>query len=153
VKAISLWQPWASLWLSPAKVHETRHWPTRHRGWLVVHAAKRKPDGFDDDPLGDILDSDLGPHWGIELPRGALIGLVHIIACVPTMNERDETCNAHADDLLCGDFSPDRYAWRRDHFRVFDVPVPYRGQQGMFEVPDEIIPAPSRAAVERAPHV
>ena len=41
MKAISLWQPWGSLWLSPAKRHETRHWQTRHRGKLLVHAAKK----------------------------------------------------------------------------------------------------------------
>src|ERR1700686_4960464 len=41
MKAISLWQPWASLWCSTRKVHETRRWPTSHHGWLAVHAAKK----------------------------------------------------------------------------------------------------------------
>jgi hypothetical protein len=41
MKAISLWQPWASLWVSGRKIHETRSWRTRHRGWLAVHAARR----------------------------------------------------------------------------------------------------------------
>jgi activating signal cointegrator 1 len=41
MKAISLWQPWASLWFTDSKIHETRHWSTRHRGPLYVHAAKR----------------------------------------------------------------------------------------------------------------
>lgn len=48
MRAISLWQPWASLWLSGFKVHETRHWHiTRQwKDWnpgdrMAVHAAKR----------------------------------------------------------------------------------------------------------------
>jgi hypothetical protein len=43
MKAISLWQPWASLLFTTprAKLHETRHWPTSYRGLLYIHAAKR----------------------------------------------------------------------------------------------------------------
>src|SRR6185436_9203151 len=51
---ISLWQPWGSLWCSDAKEHETRHWPTSHRGWLAVHAAKRKIDDLSGERLDEI---------------------------------------------------------------------------------------------------
>ena len=50
MKAISLWQPWASLCVLPGpngravKTIETRSWPTKYRGPLAVHAAKREPD-------------------------------------------------------------------------------------------------------------
>lgn len=40
MKAISLWQPWASLWLTPRKIHETRPRRWNHSGWLAVHASK-----------------------------------------------------------------------------------------------------------------
>jgi hypothetical protein len=46
MKAISLWQPWASLWCSPRKIHETRHWPTNNRGWMLVHAAQAVREGL-----------------------------------------------------------------------------------------------------------
>ena len=42
MKAISLWQPWATAIAVGAKRIETRHWPTKHRGPLMIHAAKRK---------------------------------------------------------------------------------------------------------------
>jgi hypothetical protein len=29
-----------SPWCSERKVHETRHWPTSHRGWLVVQKLR-----------------------------------------------------------------------------------------------------------------
>ena len=85
MKAISLWQPWASLWLTPAKVHETRHWPTSHRGWLLVHAAKRTIDDYEgDDALDQICDRIFGAGWSSTLPRGALLGIVNVVDCVRT---------------------------------------------------------------------
>lgn len=139
MKAISLWQPWASLWCSDAKVHETRHWPTSHRGWLLVHAAKRKIDDRCGDRLDDICDGLFGNHWGMDLPRGALIGMVNLIRCVPT--DTMPIGHQSTDDYECGNFSAGRYAWARGAWRSFDAPIPYRGQQGMFEVPDSLLPS------------
>jgi activating signal cointegrator 1 len=140
MKAISLWQPWASLWLSDAKIHETRHWPTRHKGWLLVHAAKRAIDDFGGERLDEICDGLWGHHWGLELPRGALIGMVNLIACERTEDVYSPKEFHSSDNYECGDFSAGRYGWRRGKFKVFDQPIPYRGQQGMFEVPDNILP-------------
>lgn len=44
VRALTLWQPWASLVAVGAKTIETRGWSTDYRGPLLIHAAKRKPD-------------------------------------------------------------------------------------------------------------
>ena len=41
MKALSLWQPWASLIAAGVKKVETRHWPTAYRGPIAIHAAKR----------------------------------------------------------------------------------------------------------------
>jgi len=85
MKAISLWQPWASLWCSKRKVHETRHWRCSHRGWLLVHAAKRFEKNFGpDDPLRLILDDEFGGDWAKDLPTGALVGMVNLVDCQPT---------------------------------------------------------------------
>lgn len=40
MKAITLWQPWASLLACGAKHYETRSWPTNYRGPIAIHAAK-----------------------------------------------------------------------------------------------------------------
>ena len=42
MKAISLWQPWASLMAAGAKHNETRSWRTCHFGDLVVCSAKKR---------------------------------------------------------------------------------------------------------------
>ncbi len=137
VRAISLWQPWASLWLSPRKIHETRHWPTTYRGPLAVHAAKRIEKRLEGHPLLDILTEEYGSRWAVDLPSGALIGVVELTDCKPT--ESIPRCEISIDDFHCGDFSPGRYAWKRGGFRLLQQPVPYTGRQGFFNVPAELL--------------
>lgn len=43
MKALTLWQPWASLWAHQLKINETRSWATTYSGPLAVHAAKNTP--------------------------------------------------------------------------------------------------------------
>jgi hypothetical protein len=143
LKAISLWQPWASLWLSPNKLHETRHWATTYRGALLVHAAKKFVKDVDPE-LEDILDSEFGHHW--DLPTGALIGIVNLVAIVPVHTLPPE--HADSDDYQCGDFSEGRFAWRRGTYRRFPEPIPYRGQQALFDVPYAVVAQQIDAALE-----
>lgn len=42
MKAITIWQPWASLIACGAKRYETRSWPTKYRGPIAIHAAAVK---------------------------------------------------------------------------------------------------------------
>lgn len=147
MKAISLWQPWASLWLSPRKIHETRHWPIHHRGWLLVHAAKRFERDIDPgDPLREILDDEFGGHWAMDLPTGALLGVVNVVACKRTEDVLPLVPDAaERDDFECGDYHPGRFAWQRSDYRVFERPIPYRGMQGLFDVPNDVLPEPYRS--------
>lgn len=143
IKVLSLWQPWASLWLSPAKIHETRHWARPHRGRLLVHAAKHFVKNVDRE-LDYILVEQFGRFWRDELPRGALIGMVDIEDCVPTetlaYQWRDDLTDKERVDFACGDFSNGRFGWRRGPtFIRFRDPVPYRGRQSLFSVPQEVI--------------
>ena len=139
MKAISLWQPWASLWLTPRMIHLTRHWSTSHRGPLAIHAAKsREPDLS----LGvrDLLEDEFGKGWEQKLPLGAIVGAVELLDVVPTETlYGGHVSDADCDDLLCGDFSPGRHAWKRGAFRRLPSPVPFIGKQGFFEVPDELM--------------
>jgi hypothetical protein len=135
VKAISLWQPWASLWLTDRKPDETRHWQTSHRGWLAVHAAKKFvrdiPPG---DPLREILDDEFGGHWAMDLPSGAILGAVHLLDCLSMRT----VAPLHEDDRVCGDWSAERFAWRRGAVVKLKTPIPFKGRQGIFTLPDDI---------------
>jgi len=134
MRAISLWQPWASLWCCGVKIHETRHWETAHRGWLLVHAAKKLISDCGEE-LDEIVITEFGPLWRSQLPRGAIIGRVHLVGCRPT----DPHMHLADRDLVCGDFSANRFAWRADQFERLAEPIPYRGAQGFFNVPDDLV--------------
>lgn len=41
MKALTIWQPWASLLVSGQKKYETRSWATSYRGPIAIHAAMR----------------------------------------------------------------------------------------------------------------
>lgn len=137
MKAISLWQPWASLWLSPSKIHETRHWQTPHRGEMLVHAAKRLVTDVDEE-LAEILFHEFGADWAKSLPRGAIVGVVDLIDVVPT---KKIYMNGFIDsaDMVCGDFSDGRFGWKRGSYRRFESPIPWRGRQTIFNVPREAV--------------
>jgi len=134
VRAISLWQPWASLWASGRKVHETRHWATDYRGPLAIHAAQRFVRDIGPD-LAEILDDQFGPHWGRDLLRGAIVGTCDLVACVPTATHFP----ASIDDEAAGDWSDGRFAWRAANFRLLARPIEWKGRQGFFSIPDSIL--------------
>jgi hypothetical protein len=166
IKCISLWQPHASLVAFGEKPFETRHWSTRYRGLLAIHAAKREDNittpgsgefakafievsekhGWGEWywPEAEALDAmgrntSPGKHWkGL----GAILCICEVIACVPTESTL-------LNDLLTdrifphwhvfGDFSANRYAWRLRNVRRFREPIPLKGRQGIFnwEAPDD----------------
>ena len=141
MKALTIWQPWASLWLSPAKVHETRGWWTNVRGEIAVHAAKKFAHAELDEEIHPIIRKHLGENWLAEVPIGAIIGKLTLVDCKPiTGREKTGARPAHVDDMVCGNWLDGRFAWERaPGFRVFNKPIPYRGRQGWFEVPDELV--------------
>ena len=101
---------------------------------------KRFEKGFAlDDRLRMILDDEFGSHWALDLPTGALIGMVNVVDCVPTRMPFGDAA-ANDDDRECGDFSAGRFAWKRDGFRLFHSPIPYRGARAFFNVPHNLIP-------------
>lgn len=144
VRAISLWQPWASLWVAGVKVHETRHWPTDYRGPLVVHAAKRPIDRYLGVLLEAVCENAFGVGWrrSGQVPLGALLGMVELVDCYPTEHCAQGGTPAHivgSVDWRCGNFNPGRCAWRAAAPRAFSRPVPWKGKQGLFWVPGDVV--------------
>lgn len=133
MKVITLWQPWATLWVLGFKIHETRGYATKHRGKLAVHAAKRRTD--------DVIMRDpafRGVLAGVPMPLGAIIGMVDIDACRPVEDVRfAELGQAAERDYLFGDFSDGRFAWRARESWVLPKPIWMRGKQGFWTLPSE----------------
>jgi hypothetical protein len=161
MKAISLWQPWATALAIGSKRVETRHWSTKVRGPVVIHAAKRcvKDElifwGSSWNWCGALASVGLtmGKHkplWEL-LPFGALIGIGDLVDCRPTesftQGELDSTRlpdRDHADlykwtERQMGDFSLGRFGWIFENVRAFEKPIPYKGSQGFFDVSSDLI--------------
>lgn len=135
MKALTLHQPWASLWLTTRKVHETRGWRTRYRGDLAVHAARRECDYDVSLRVDNICCEEFGLQWRDVLPRGAIIGVVQLIEC----NSSNDFLPVDREDEACGDFGPDRWLWRRGNFFVLAEPLRIAGRQGLWNGPEYIL--------------
>lgn len=158
MKAISLWQPWASCIAFGAKRIETRSWKTSYRGPLAIHAGKRKVKS--EWELIESLDFFQAVFWdptgqcypiGDNLPFGALVAVVDLVDCIPTTVLKKERRTvelrrqpgapkmAFWSDFDLGDYRDGRYGWIFENLRPLEEPIPYRGEQGLFEVPDELV--------------
>jgi hypothetical protein len=136
IKALSLWQPWADAIRVGAKQIETRHWVTHYRGWLAIHAAKKKIDRSDQDFV------DFAEHWVGDLNKldfGAVVCVVKLTNCRPTEALREEIGE---DEQLWGNYDDGRWGWMLDGVPVIDITpvIPVIGHQGLFdwEVPEAV---------------
>jgi hypothetical protein len=143
VKALSLWQPWASLWACRRKSYETRSWSTDYAGPLLVHAAKRIETDIPD-ALRETCKNEFGRHWAEELPGGALIAVCDYVVCKPT-----DHLHVNDEEFAQGNFTPGRFAWDPFNMRQLDKPIPWRGMQSLFDVPDHIITVAAASADNR----
>ncbi len=110
LRALTIRQPWASLVVEGRKWLETRSWPTRYRGPLAIHAGVAR-GGYP------------------TLPRGAILAVATLAACVPVDALDPDEIRAQRD---VGDFSLGRYAWRLVDVRTLRAPVPSRGALGLW---------------------
>ena len=157
MRALTVWQPRATLLAHGIKKHETRSWAPPHRligQRIAIHAAARKVNVADMDSLlraintsgfvmkNKILDViRLTPTPFFEsLPLGAVLGTAKLAEAFKMLGETpvsliDGTSQPPIDDLerALGDFSPGRYAWKYTDIELFDEPIPAKGKQRLWE--------------------
>lgn len=109
MKAISLKQPWANLVASGCKTIETRTWPTKYRGKILIVSSKSP--------------ANLGP-------AGTALAIAEIVDCRP-MTEEDE-------DAACCKIYPRAQAWVLKDIRKIE-PFAVKGQLGIYDVEDELV--------------
>lgn len=133
MKAISLWQPWASAMALGLKTIETRHWSTNVRGLVAIHAAKRWTREERED-AEDFARSFNCPAL-IEPPLGAILALGHLVSVVRVETLRDDISDM---ERAFGNYGNARFAWQFAHVVSLPEPIPFKGAQGFFEVPDDL---------------
>lgn len=168
MKAMSLWQPWASLLACGAKQYETRSWATNYRGSIAIHAAKWKPNlhalvyGMGliykiDDMIRALDEHGCFPGEELfeDLPRGCIIATAELVGCHEIeegfRSEGVWICkkprdgiesyeNIFGNELLFGHYESGCYAWEFANMRMLDKPIPAKGRQGLWnwEPPKEV---------------
>lgn len=136
MKALSLWQPWASAIALGYKSVETRKWSTRYRGPIAIHAAQRWTNAERDWALYFGLQTN--DQRLVKPPLGAIVAVAEITGCYPA-----EWFNGRINEIerMLGDYGDERYGFTLENVVALSRPIPYSGKQGMFEVPDDIIEA------------
>lgn len=133
MRAISLWQPWASAVALGLKKIETRHWATDYRGPLAIHAAKRWQA---DQQEFAAIERGLG-RLPSRLPFGAIVAVVDLVDVRAT----DElVLTIHPIEKMYGNYSPGRFGWILHDVRALPEPIPCKGHQSFFSVPDDGLP-------------
>lgn len=133
MRALSLYQPWASLVCMGLKKTETRSWQTSYRGLLAIHAARAwTPD------QREAMDRFRGLFEGYSfdgLPRGkCVLAVAELVDCYrfgPNERGVDEA------DFHCGDFAEGRYGWRLKNVRPLRSPLELNGQRGLWVLSQE----------------
>ena len=145
---------WATKYRGPLLIHASKR-----------YAFEQTMLGNQGNWLGAL---DRAPKSGLEchelLPAGALLGIVDLVGCqmsnwikatqdlhLPRWRSWDrpmfpEVGHAELDrrqhqwcEFEMGDFTDGRYGWILENIRRFETPIPFKGSQGLFEVPDSVL--------------
>ena len=137
IKALPLWQPWATLVAIGAKHYETRAFAPPRIGLragqrIAIHACKT-PEALELCGTWPFSSYVARPD---ELPLGAIVALATIHDWEPT--------NALASSLgvperQFGDYQRGRYASQLTRVEALKQPIPFKGPQGTFDVPVELL--------------
>lgn len=139
MRAITIWQPYASLIAAGVKRFETRSFrpPAALIGKrIAIHAAVRpcKPMEF-----GRIVEALCKHTPGVgyidELPRGVVVATAIISTAYRAEDIRD---TLSAEELAVGGWygtpeKPQRFGWLLRDVVKLDQPVPAKGKQGWWE--------------------
>lgn len=130
MKCLSIQQPWASLICGGIKDVENRSWRVNDApGRILIHAGKTmRPMGELPTFFGVLIDNAIACGYVPEvedMPLGAIIGYADIVGFTEECTS-DWAQEGHGAE----------WKWQIENAKLFKSPIPYRGRQGLFEVPE-----------------
>lgn len=144
MKAITIWQPWASLIACGAKKNETRSWYTSYRGDIAIHASKKPLKKIWDEILDEktkvminTITATEAPHMMYRdelipiLPCGSIVAIAELKDCIRITPEY--VLNLSRQEYALGDYTTGRYAWVLDNVRPLDESIEISGKQGIWQ--------------------
>lgn len=148
VVGLSLYQPWAAAVALGLKEYETRSWPANisggpWRGWVAIAATKDNGE----DPVPQALLQRVrqaaaergvwGAREGEQLPAGAIVALAFLDADFPTNGDGAPSGVSRAE-INAGDWSKGRRAFRFSDVLLLPQPIPVRGGQRLYQLPEAV---------------
>lgn len=150
MKAISLWEPWASLIANGSKTIETRSWKTNFRGDLLICAGKKNDSlvrgiikAFQEPNIHRVSFSGNGENYptlptDFEPMFGQAVAIVEVVDCIRLSESRLESedwrrASCLLDPRIGGWSLNGRWGWILDNIRPIE-PFPVKGSQGFFNV-------------------
>jgi hypothetical protein len=143
MKALSIWQPYASLIAINAKQYETRSWATKYRGPIAIHAAAKSPAAvyriLDSDVVREIEKAiaplaataeNIGHLRAKCLPLGKVIAIANLTDCIEITPAF--AASVSAEERAFGDWTLGRYAWKLESVNPLPFFIPAKGQQGIW---------------------
>lgn len=135
MKAISLWQPWASLIAEGVKKTETRSWPAPEGivaglDRIAIHAAKR----WDGEVIAAVKELWEPLFGDKELPLGRIVATCSLCHVYRTDSPGWYNNQDVMDSRPYGDYGPGRYIWLLRDIRKLEKPLEIRGRQGFFNI-------------------
>ncbi len=133
MKALTILQPYAELILRGEKLVENRTWDVPlvdcvpYRGPLLIHAGLSKKWLDTYEPLPEKMDF------------GAIVGVVDLIYSCQVNYLRSRYCDDRYRHLAHHKHTIGTYCWVLENPRRFVEPISYRGRQGLFDIPNEIV--------------
>lgn len=143
MKALTIYEPWASLVALGAKKIETRSWPTKYRGPLAIHAGKTIRTEFMNLAWKEPFYSALKPlhnrvdgRPGIRYHFGCVIAIAQLVDCVEVRSDNVPS----GPERYFGDYRRGRYMWILRDVKRLDKPIPARGHQRLWDwdTPEDI---------------
>jgi activating signal cointegrator 1 len=140
VRALTVFQPWASLIAAGLKPIETRCWATHYRGRIAIHAGKRQVDPEVLHPRIRAALRNLPPPV-----YSAIIGTVDVVDCIEVtgaapcagrfrIQGHGTGYDYPADVFHFGNFADGRFAWILENPRELARPIPCRGFQTLWDL-------------------
>ena len=163
MKALTLYQPWASLIAWGFKTMETRSWRPPYAfnfgDRIAIHAAASKPFGLEPKSKGkeQKIETHAKDLWlplqdtlGIDLPLGAVVATARLVEAKMVVQSEDENGvvlvsydrnQMFVDSVQTdpyGDFTEGRWLWFLKDIVQVEPPVKVRGFQKLWTLPEEV---------------
>ncbi len=134
MRALTLYQPWATMIAVGAKTYETRSWGTNYRGMIAIHAGKAQkypPSRV----LAAMREVDVNP---LTLPYGKIVCVGELTDCI-AMDQALIARQTIMESVL-GDWKVGRFAWKLENIRVLETPFAVNGFQRLWHwtPPDDL---------------